>query len=47
MGNDVFLMLAGSSIGRMLLHLGALVGDGAFRFHLSGIARELRWERAR
>jgi hypothetical protein len=36
------LTLARFSGGRILLHLAALVGDGAVRFHAAGIARELR-----
>jgi hypothetical protein len=27
--------------GRILLHLAAMVGDGAMRFHAAGIRREL------
>jgi hypothetical protein len=33
--------LARFSIGRVLLHLLAFVGDGEFRFHFAGILREL------
>jgi hypothetical protein len=36
------LSLARFSGGRILLHLAALLGDGAVRFHAAGIARELR-----
>jgi hypothetical protein len=36
------LTLARSGSGRILLHLGAMLGDGALRFHAAGIARELR-----
>jgi len=41
------LILARCGFGRILLHLGALVGDGEFRFHAAGITRELRasWPR--
>jgi hypothetical protein len=41
------LILARCGFGRILLHLGALLGDGAFRFHAAGITRELRasWPR--
>ena len=35
------LMLARFSLGRILLHLLALMGDGAFRFHAAGVLREL------
>ena len=31
------LILAHSDFGRILLHLGALLGDGAFRFHAAGV----------
>jgi hypothetical protein len=30
-------------IGRILLHLLAMTGDGHVRFHLAGIRRELSW----
>ena len=33
--------LARFSLGRVLLHLFAMMGDGAFRFHAAGILREL------
>ena len=36
--------LAGFAFGRILLHMFALAGDGAVRFHAMGIARELRLE---
>ena len=36
------LTLARFSGGRIVLHLGAMLGDGAVRFHAAGIARELR-----
>jgi hypothetical protein len=29
-------------LGRVLLHLSAMIGDGALRFHAAGIWRELR-----
>jgi hypothetical protein len=29
-------------LGRILLHLAAMIGDGALRFHTAGILRELR-----
>ena len=29
-------------LGRILLHLAAMIGDGALRFHAAGILRELR-----
>jgi len=29
------------SFGRVFLHLVAMLGDGAFRFHAAGILREL------
>jgi len=35
------LILARFSLGRVLLHLLAMMGDGAFRFHAAGILREL------
>jgi hypothetical protein len=35
------LTLARSSLGRVVLHLLAMIGDGAFRFHAAGILREL------
>ena len=35
------LKLAGSRTGRILLHLVALSGDGALRFHAAGILREI------
>ena len=35
--------LARFSLGRVLLHLIAMLGDGAVRFHAAGIARELYW----
>jgi hypothetical protein len=35
------LILARFSLGRVLLHLLAMIGDGAFRFHAAGILREL------
>jgi len=34
------LTLARFSLGRVLLHLFAMMGDGAFRFHAAGILRE-------
>ena len=47
MSSDLFLVLARLGAGRILLHLLALAGDGAFRFHFAGIARELAWGRGR
>ena len=38
---DAMLTLARFSLGRVLLHLLAMMGDGAFRFHAAGILREL------
>jgi hypothetical protein len=35
------LTLARFSLGRIVLHLLAMIGDGAFRFHAAGILREL------
>jgi hypothetical protein len=35
------LTLARFSLGRVLLHLLAMMGDGALRFHTAGILREL------
>jgi hypothetical protein len=35
------LTLARFSLGRVFLHLVAMMGDGAFRFHGAGILREL------
>jgi hypothetical protein len=34
------LTLARFSLGRVVLHLLAMIGDGAFRFHAAGILRE-------
>jgi hypothetical protein len=34
------VILARSSFGRVLLHLLAMLGDRAFRFHGAGILRE-------
>jgi hypothetical protein len=36
------MALALRPIGRVLLHLAALSRNGRFRFHLAGIARELK-----
>jgi hypothetical protein len=36
------LKMAGTSRGRMLLHLLALVHDHHLRWHLAGVVRELR-----
>jgi hypothetical protein len=36
------LVLARFGAGRVLLHLMAMLGDGAVRFHLAGILREFR-----
>ena len=41
------LTLARFGFGRILLHLVAMLGDGALRFHGAGIMRELAWGRAR
>ena len=35
------LTLARFSLGRVVLHLLAMIGDGAFRSHVEGILREL------
>ena len=35
--------LARFSLGRVLLHLIAMLGDRALRFHCAGILRELHW----
>ena len=40
MGSLSMLMLARFSLGRVLLHLFAMMGDGAVRFHAAGILRE-------
>jgi hypothetical protein len=37
------LRLARTRFGRVVLHLIAMAGDGAFRFHAAGIRRELSW----
>ena len=37
------LILARFSVGRILLHLLAMVGDRCIRFHAAGIIRELPW----
>jgi hypothetical protein len=34
------LILARFSLGRVVLHLVAMLGDRAFRFHAAGILRE-------
>jgi len=36
-------ILARLSVGRILLHLLAMLGDRCVRFHIEGIARELPW----
>ena len=36
-------ILARLSVGRILLHLLAMLGDRSVRFHFEGIARELPW----
>ncbi len=36
-------ILARLSVGRILLHLIAMLGDRSVRFHFEGIARELSW----
>jgi putative transcriptional regulator len=41
MGSTTLLALARFAPGRIALHLLAATGDGAFRFHLLGIAREM------
>src|SRR2546423_3449066 len=35
--------LANSGVGRILLHLRAMLGDRCVRFHVAGILRELPW----
>jgi Permuted papain-like amidase enzyme, YaeF/YiiX, C92 family len=35
--------LANSGVGRILLHLRAMLGDRCVRFHIAGIIRELPW----
>jgi Orthopoxvirus protein of unknown function (DUF830). len=35
--------LANFGVGRILLHLRAMLGDGCVRFHVAGIIRELPW----
>ena len=35
--------LANSGVGRILLHLRAMLGDRCVRFHVAGIIRELPW----
>jgi hypothetical protein len=35
--------LANFAVGRILLHLRAMLGDGCVRFHVAGIIRELPW----
>ena len=35
-----WMTLARFSVGRVVLHLVAMLGDGAFRFHAAGILRE-------
>ncbi len=37
------LTLARFRLGRILLHLFALLGDRCIRFHVAGIVRELPW----
>jgi hypothetical protein len=39
--------LARFGFGRILLHLLAMAGDRAVRFHAAGIVRELPWRCAR
>jgi len=39
--------LARFGFGRILLHLLAMAGDRAVRFHAAGIMRELPWRSAR
>jgi hypothetical protein len=36
-------ILARLSVGRILLHLLAMLGDRCFRFHFEGIVRALPW----
>ncbi len=36
-------ILARFSVGRILLHLLAMLGDRCVRFHFEGIVRELPW----
>jgi hypothetical protein len=38
---SLLLILARFRFGRIFLHLLAMAGDGALRFHFGGIAREL------
>ena len=40
------LTLARFSLGRVVLHFIAMLGDGAFRFHAAGIVCELSVHRA-
>jgi hypothetical protein len=40
------LILARYSVGRVVLHLMAMAGDGAFGFHMAGILRECRTQDA-
>jgi len=35
--------LAHLCLGRILLHLFAMLGNGCVRFHVAGIIRELTW----
>ena len=39
----MFAELARFSLGRVFLHLIAMLRDGAIRFHAAGITRELSW----
>jgi hypothetical protein len=41
--NSIMAILARFSVGRILLHLLAMLGDHSVRFHFEGIARELPW----
>jgi hypothetical protein len=42
-GHSGMTILARRSVGRILLHLIAMLGDRSVRFHFEGIARELPW----
>ncbi|PWT70339.1 MAG: hypothetical protein C5B46_09690 [Proteobacteria bacterium] len=37
------MYLSRFALGRVLLHVLAMLGDGCFRFHVAGITRELTW----
>lgn len=40
------LIVARYRVGRILLHLLAMAGDGCIRFHIAGVVRELPWAAA-